>query len=189
MSAAHDVEAFLARVGARAGADPRADLRESLRADLQAKGHGGKLWQAPPHEYGALALPWPGLGDLLPDGGLPRGVVELAAPRALGGSTSVALAAVRSGQARARSAWCAWIDPEGTLHAPGVVAAGVDLDRLLVVRAPRAQLARVAVKVVGAGAFEVVVVDCDAVPGAGVAGGAAVTGPGAKKRKTWAPEV
>ena len=103
-------------------------MRESLRADLQAKAHGGKLWQAPPHESGALALPWPGLGDLLPDGGLPRGVVELAAPRALGGSTSVALAAVRSGQARARSAWCAWIDPEGTLHAPGVVAAGVDLD-------------------------------------------------------------
>ena len=44
-------------------------------------------------------------------------------------------------------------------------------------------------KVVGAGAFEVVVVDCDAVPGAGVAAGAAATGPGAKKRKTWAPEV
>jgi recombination protein RecA len=186
MSAAHDVEAFLARVGARVGADQR----ESLRADLQAKGHGSKLWQAPPHESGALALPWAGLGDLLPDGGLPRGVVELAAPRALGGSTSVALAAVRSGQARARSAWCAWIDPEGTLHAPGVVAAGVDLDRMLVVRPPRAQLARVAVKVVGAGAFEVVVVDCDAVPGASVAVGAAGTGPGAaKKRKTWAPEV
>ena len=115
-------------------------------------------------------------------------MVELSAPHALGGSTSVALAAVRAGQARARSAWCAWLDPEGTLHAPGIVAAGVDLDRMLVVRPPRAQLARVAVKVVGAGAFEVVVVDFDAVPGASIDAGAA----GAlavKKKKTWAPEV
>ncbi len=182
MAAAHDVEALLARLGTKVGSD----LRENLRADLRAQGHGGKL-RTPSQESGSLTLPWPGLGDLLPDGGLPRGVVELAAPYALGGSTSVALAAVRAGQARARSAWCAWLDPEGTLHAPGIVAAGVDLDRMLVVRPPRAQLARVAVKVVGAGAFEVVVVDFDAVPGASVdaaAGAVAV-----KKRKTWAPEV
>jgi recombination protein RecA len=77
----------------------------------------------------------------------------------------VALAAVQAGQARAPGAWCAWIDPEGTLHAPGVVAAGVDLARMLVVRTPRAQIARVAVKVVASGAFEVVVVDVDAVQG------------------------
>jgi hypothetical protein len=112
-------------------------------------------------------------------------VVELAAPRALGGSTSVAFAAVRAGQARADKAWCAWIDPEETLHAPGVVAAGIDLARMLVVRSPRALVGRVAVKLVGAGAFEVVVVDFDAIPGAS-AGGAAV---GAGKKKGWAPEV
>src|SRR5260221_13944921 len=81
-----------------------------------------------------LALSWPELDAVLPDGGLPRGVVELAAPRALGGSTSVALAAVRAGQARGAKTWCAWLDPEATLHAPGVVAAGVDLVRMLVVR-------------------------------------------------------
>jgi recombination protein RecA len=180
MAAAHDLEAFLAKLGDKAGFE----LRENLR--LQGPG-GGKLRLAPLHAPGALALSWPGLGDLLPDGGLPRGVVELAAPRALGGSTSIALAAVRAGQARAAGAWCAWLDPEGTLHAPGVVAAGVDLDRMLVVRPPRAQLARVAVKVVGAGAFEVVVVDFDAVPGASLA---AEAGPqAAKKRKAWAPEV
>jgi hypothetical protein len=56
---------------------------------------------------------------------------------------------------------------------------------MLVVRPPRAQLARVAVKVVGAGAFEVVVVDFDAVPGASLAAGAQA----AKKKKAWAPEV
>ena len=187
MAAAHDVEAFLAELGASA----RAGLREDLRANLRAQGPGGKLRLAPASREsavpGVLPLSWPGLGDLLPDEGLPRGVVELAAPRALGGSTSVALAAVRAGQARDRSAWCAWLDPEGTLHAPGVVAAGVDLDRMLVVRPPRAQLARVAVKVVGAGAFEVVVVDIDAVPGASTL--AATGAEAVKKRKTWAPEV
>jgi recombination protein RecA len=115
----------------------------------------------------ALALSWSELDAVLPDGGLPRGVVELAAPRALGGSTSVALAAVRAGQARSASAWCAWLDPEGTLHAPGVEAKGVDLARMLVVRPTRELLGRVAVKVVASGAFEVVVVDFDAVPGAG----------------------
>jgi hypothetical protein len=113
--------------------------------------------------------------------------VELAAPLALGGSTSVALAAVRAGQARGRSAWCAWLDPEGTLHAPGVAASGVDLDRMLVVRPPRAQIARAAVRVVGAGAFEVVVVDLDAVPGATQAPSIGMGT--AKKKKTWAPEV
>lgn len=161
MAAAHDIEAFLERLGAKAGG-----------ANARDNGPG-------------LVLSWPGLGDLLPDGGLPRGVVELAAPRALGGSTSVALAAVRAGQERSRRAWCAWLDPEGTLHAPGVAAAGVELDRMLIVRPPRDQIARAAVKVVGAGAFEVVVIDFDAVPGASLTPGDGAT----KKKKTWAPEV
>jgi recombination protein RecA len=141
MAAAHDVEALLSQLGSR--------LRFMKEGDAPR----------------ALALDWPELDAVLPDGGMPRGVVELAAPRALGGATSVALAAVQAGQARAAGAWCAWIDPEGTLHAPGVVAAGVDLARMLVVRAPRAHLPRVAVKLVASGAFEVVVVDVDAAGG------------------------
>ncbi|HEY5147745.1 MAG TPA: recombinase A [Polyangiaceae bacterium] len=176
MSAAHDVEALLSNLAL-------------LKARSSAVRFTSPL--AAPRE-GSLVLDWPGLGDLLPDGGLPRGVIELAAPRALGGSTSVALEAVRAGQARSKDAWCAWIDPEGTLHAPGVAALGVDLARMLVVRPPRSQFGRVAVKVMGAGAFEVVVVDFDAVPEAacgernhGSEGAVRATG----KRKGWAPEV
>lgn len=139
-----------------------------------------------------LALDWPELTAALPDGGLPRGVVELAAPRSLGGSTSLALAAVRAGQQKSEHAWCAWIDPEDTLHAPGVVAAGVDLARLLVVRPPRALLGKVAVKLVASGAFEVVAVDVDAVPGArpraGRASAPARSGK-AKERMGWSPEL
>jgi recombination protein RecA len=162
MSAAHDVEALLVQLGSRVRLAREQKEEEAPRA---------------------LSLGWPELDAVLPVRGLPRGVVELAAPRALGGSTSVALAAVRGGQARSETAWCAWIDPEGTLHAPGVVAAGVELGRMLVVRAPRPLLGRVAVKVVAAGAVEVVVVDVDAVPGAGTEAGR-----GAGKRG-WAPEV
>jgi recombination protein RecA len=112
-----------------------------------------------------LCLDWRELDAALPDGGLPRGVVELAAPRALGGGGSIALAAVRAAQLRDAKAWCAWVDPESTLYAPGVAYAGVDLARLLVVRPSRAEMARAAVKVVASRAFDVVVVDVDAVAG------------------------
>ncbi len=164
MSAAHDVEALL-----------RALRNPETRRPAGAAGSR------------ALPLSWPGLAELLPDGGLPRGVVELAAPRALGGSTSVAFEAVRAGQARSPDAWCAWLDPEGSLHGPGLVAAGIDLSRMLVVRPPRPQLGRVAVKVVGAGAFEVVVIDFDALPGSDRGQGSHRTGRPAKK--SWAPEI
>jgi hypothetical protein len=117
-------------------------------------------------ESGRLSLDWPELDAALPDGGLPRGVVELAAPRALGGGASIALAAVRAAHVRNAKAWCAWIDPEGTLYAPGLVAAGVDLPRLLVVRPPRAELARVAVKIAASRAFDVIAIDMDPFPGA-----------------------
>jgi hypothetical protein len=114
----------------------------------------------------ALPLGWPELDAALPEGGLPRGVIELSSPHALGGGTSVALAAVRAAQAKDARAWCAWLDPEGTLYAPGVAMAGVDLARLLVVRPPREDLGRIAVKVAAARACDVIVVDMDPVPGA-----------------------
>jgi len=135
-------------------------------------------------EASALKLDWPELDAALPDGGLPRGVVELAAPRALGGGASIALAAIRAAHARDARAWCAWIDPEATLYAPGVKGAGVDLARLLVVCPPRAELARVAVKVASARAFDVIAIDVDAVPGA-----MEKTTRATKKRVSWPMDV
>jgi recombination protein RecA len=61
---------------------------------------------------------------------------------------------------------------------------------MLVVRPSRALLGRVAVKVVSAGAFEVVVVDYDAIPGTIGEGTSQGWERGAGgKRKAWAPEV
>lgn len=115
------------------------------------------------------------LDEVLPDGGLPRGVViEVSAPRGLARATTIGLAACASAQAEARlrgaddtvGAWCAWIDPTMTLFAPGVAQAGVDLTRLLVVRPPLEALARVTVRIAASRAFTVIVVDAAGVPGA-----------------------
>jgi recombination protein RecA len=107
----------------------------------------------------ALPLIWPELEAALPDHGFPRGVVELTSSRALGGATSVALAAIRGAQARSPETWCAWLDPEGSLYAPGVAKMGVDLRQLLVVRPLRKDLGRIAVKLAQARAFDVIVLD------------------------------
>lgn len=114
---------------------------------------------------GADILPLPGLEEVLPGGGVPRGaVVELSLAGAAALGTTFSLAACRAAQAEARalggeSAWCAFIDPSSTLHGPGVARAGVDLERLLVVRPSPEALGRVALRVVESGAFAVVVID------------------------------
>jgi len=167
MAAAQEIEALLDRLD-------RSKLRVA-RALLE--------------DPAALSLEdWPELGEALPDRGLPRGVVELAAPRALGGSTSVALAAVQAGQGRGEGAFCAWIDPESSLYAPGVVAAGVDLRRMIVVAPPRAQLGRIALKVVSSGAFEVVVIDMDPAADSPISHKLRMQR-SSRRDKGWAPEL
>lgn len=153
-----------------------------------------------------LELGWTELERALPDRGLPRGVVELAAlprlhgkasrasaqrcPESMrGGTTTIALAALRAAHAADELAWCAWITPAHgeerasesagakrtsesagakrareagdvpALYAPALVQAGIDLERLLVVRPSPQALARTAVKVAASGAFALVVVD------------------------------
>ncbi|HLK37041.1 MAG TPA: recombinase A [Polyangiaceae bacterium] len=178
---ARDFEALLSRIG------PPSKLHLARPGEGERAASIGRVVRtlASLEPADSLEIPWPGLDEVLPDGGLPRGVVELSAPHALGGCTSLALTSVRAGLKRGARAWCAWIDPQNTLHAPGVDSAGVDLDRLLVVRPPLALAGRVALKVVASGAFEVVVVDLDCVPGA-----CAEAAPHTSKRKSgWSPEV
>jgi recombination protein RecA len=133
-----------------------------------------------------LPLGWPELERALPDRGLPCGVIEIAAmPRLLphrshsrwastagvpesmrGGATSIAIAAVSALQASDEKAWSAWITPSHVkgriapfLYAPALARAGVDLERLLVVRPPPQALARTVVKVAASGAFGLLVID------------------------------
>jgi len=119
----------------------------------------------------ALPLRWGNIDQVLPDGGLPRGVVvEIAAPYGLARATSIALAACASAQAEAKlrggsAAWCAWIDSSLSLFAPAVARAGVELERLLVVRPSVEDLAKVAARVAASGVFSVIVIDLAGVPG------------------------
>lgn len=132
---------------------------------------------ARPAEGPAEGLPFglPELDAVLPDGGLPRGaVVELCATGegALGTSLSLRACAQAQAEARARGAstpWCAFVDPSGTLYGPGVLAAGVELSRLLVVRPPPPALSRVALRLAESQAFAVVVIDLAGVVGERVA--------------------
>ena len=152
------VAELLARVRAELG--ERHLAFTSLSADGSVE--GGSLAYGYGGANAGLPLDWPGLEELLPGGALPGGVIELSSP-GVHPSTAFALRAVRAAHARDAGAWCAWIDPERTLYAPGLLVGGVDLTRLLVVAPPRADLGRVAVKLVGSGAFDVVAVDMDAV--------------------------
>lgn len=102
-------------------------------------------------------------------GGLPQGsVVELCSSGGLGRATRIALAACASAQQAdgGEASWCAWVDASGTLYAPGVARAGVDLKRLLVVRPEPTDIAKVAVRLAASHVFSVLVIDRCGIPGA-----------------------
>ncbi|MEO7034077.1 MAG: recombinase A [Polyangiaceae bacterium] len=113
------------------------------------------------------------LNRVLPDHGLPRGaVIELSIQGGSALGTSLGLAACRGAQqaavdrgGSARDVWCAFLDPTGTLYGPGVAAAGVELERLLVVRPSVEALSRVALRIVESAACAVTVIDLLGVPG------------------------
>lgn len=127
-------------------------LREKLRAPL-ARGAERTFVAAPP---------W--LAPALPDGGFPIGVTELSSRGALGGSTLI-LSQTMALLQRDPEVSCAWVDPEGTLHAPGLMQQGVELQRLLVVQPPRARLQAVAVRIARSGAVATLAVDFHPVGG------------------------
>jgi hypothetical protein len=149
---------------------------------------------APSYPSVPLATGFVELDRALPRGGFPRGAVsELCSSLGLGVPTSVALAACATAQLEARQEgrpvpWCAFLDPTGSLHGPGVAAAGVELSRLLVVRPPIESLARLAARLVTSGAFAVVIVDTAGVPGAGACSSLAAW-PTATRRLALAAEA
>lgn len=107
--------------------------------------------------------------EFLPDGGLPVGkVTELQMSGGAAWGTRVALWACRTAQAQAQlngtDSWCAFIDPSGTLQAPGVSATGVALSRLLVLRPALEDVERVVLRLCEARVFSVIVVDLSGVP-------------------------
>jgi recombination protein RecA len=114
----------------------------------------------------------PALDAVLPDGGLPWGQVTELCVAQPSYATSISLLACARAQAEGLEAigslegrrggempWCAFVDPFGSLYAPGVAQAGVNLERLLVVRPSIQALSRIVVRLVEARAFALIVVD------------------------------
>lgn len=126
-------------------------LREKLRAPLARTGRSF-----------VPAPPW--LQPALPDGGFPIGVTELSSQRALGGATLILSQAIALAQ-RDPEVSCAWVDPERTLHAPGLMQQGVELPRLLVVQPPRVRLQSIAVRIARSGAVAMLAIDFHPVGG------------------------
>jgi hypothetical protein len=127
-------------------------LREKLRAPLA---RGERTFVAVP--------PW--LAPALPDGGFPIGVTELSSLRALGGATLIISQAIALIQRKELEVSCAWLDPERTLHGPGLMQQGVELPRLLVVQPPRQRLQAIAVRVARSGAVALLAIDFHPVGG------------------------
>ncbi len=152
-------------------------ISEQLLEKLEGK-FGRSVWRRgvderqPNTSPVSLSLGSDDLDALLPDGGLLRGgVVELALKGGAAWGTSLALAACRSAQQQAvrqggQETWCAFIDPSRSLYGPGVLQAGVCLERLLVVAAEPEAVAQVALRIVRSRVFAVTVVDLRGVPGA-----------------------
>jgi recombination protein RecA len=147
-----------------------AKILERLPPELLRQGHGVQVGQRPEPKFPALSLGVAALDEALPDGGLARGaVIEFGIHGAALGTT-LSLGACRSLQQAARALgarvpWCAFIDPSGTLYGPGVAAAGIELERLLVVRPPLEALSRVALRIVESGACALTIIDTLGVPG------------------------
>src|SRR5450432_950535 len=150
-----------------------AHLLERLPA-ASLRQHGVSIGSAlvgPTPENAGLSLGVEALNRVLPDHGLPRGaVIELSIHGGSALGTSLGLAACRGAQQAAverggSMPWCAFLDPSGTLYGPGVAAAGVALDRLLVVRPSVEALSRVALRIVESAACAVTVIDLLGVPG------------------------
>jgi hypothetical protein len=113
-----------------------------------------------------------GFGPLAPELGLLRGqVTELCVARSGGLGTSLALYACAQAQRQGQGLgsgeahWCAFVDPLGSLYAPGVAARGVELEHLLVVRPPVEALGTVALRLARSKVFVLLVVDTTGVPG------------------------
>lgn len=154
---------FLERSNPQSAPDALSIARAALEASttkLMGRGAAFRAFQTPER---VLSL-GSALDAVLPDGGLAWGQVSELCVAHPSYATSVSLLACARAQAEGREAtgeipWCAFVDPFGSLYAPGVAQAGVNLERLLVVRPSLQALSRLVVRLVEAQAFALVVVD------------------------------
>jgi recombination protein RecA len=158
------------RVPVMEPAPERHEIVEQLRRDIARRFPGVVRPATPAAPAGPPAgghpTGHPALDALLPGGGFPAGRIVTIAGSASSGKLSVALAAVA--RATAGGACCAFIDTGGEFFPPSAAACGIDLERLLVVRAPPPAVPRATCVTLQSRAFALVVLDLSrrAAPGA-----------------------
>lgn len=92
------------------------------------------------------------------------GLIELPLDRGDSVGTELGLRLASELQREPSHPWVAFVDPLATLHAPGVSARGVLLERLLVVRPQQGAVRRVLVRLVESEIFGLVIVDLAGTP-------------------------
>lgn len=93
--------------------------------------------------------------DRLLGGGFPKGAITAVIGEVGTGCLTVAARALAE-ETRGRPA--AWVDAKGTLYPPALVSCGVELSRLLMVRAQPDKALQAAEQIIATGAFGVVVI-------------------------------
>ncbi len=125
---------------ASSGSSPAAEAAE--REPLERLLADARVWRGrqtrAPH-LRVLATGWPALDAALPGGGWPLGALTEVLVEAPGrGELSLLLPALaRLTDARREDAWIAWVAPPHIPYAPALAAAGLRLERILVVNAGR----------------------------------------------------
>jgi protein ImuA len=85
-----------------------------------------------------LSSGFPALDARLPGGGWPKvGLVEILATHLGSGELRLLLPLLAAVTHQPQARWCTWIAPPLSPYAPGLAAGGVNLSRMLVVRAPK----------------------------------------------------
>lgn len=85
-----------------------------------------------------LSSGFPELDAHLPGGGWPKvGLVEILATHLGSGELRLLLPLLAAVTHQPQARWCTWIAPPLTPYAPALAASGVNLSRILVVRAPK----------------------------------------------------
>ena len=102
------------------------EILEELRRQIH------RMERRPARREGVLACGSPEVEALLPGGGFARGAISSLCGGPASGKTFVALSALR--EAQAGGGLAAFVDGRGELYPPAVLALGVDLARLLIVR-------------------------------------------------------
>lgn len=121
---------------------------DEIRRILRAQARYSESREVLPSELEAL-------DRVLPDGGFPKGALSVLTGRAGAGLMSVAARVLARETKRGRAV--AWVDADATVYPPALLALGIQLERLLMVRCPKDRGPFAAEQLIGSGAFGVVV--------------------------------